>query len=312
MSRACQHCGLLSPDETLRCDCGYDFQSLTVERSYLVPRVPEKASEIEAQLDSLGTSPRIGVFFLVIIALVAVIGWPEQGDRTLYAVPLLWVCWSLYRALHDSRSREQLTRQPASPDESPDGLVRTGPGQYVVPRSLAVVTAATDSIAVDLVVWGPTLRNVGREGLSPEQVIGRLARSLKDGGALMPDNFVQHDAFVQFLHQFLQRELPGRGGLLAAARRQKDGWVSYIDSRVLDWPDWRAEAEPSVEDVFGAFQVQGGLIVEGSYWRNPAHRLLSDKGLFQLEYALRERLKAEIAARHAFRQAGSVASERVM
>jgi hypothetical protein len=54
------------------------------------------------------------------------------------------------------------------------------------------------------------------------------------------------------------------------------------------------------------------VIVPGSYERNSAHRLLTEKGLFQLDFALRERLRQEIIARHAFRQAGDAPSDRVM
>ena len=41
------------------------------------------------------------------------------------------------------------------------------------------------------------------------------------------------------------------------------------------------------EDVIGRFRVQGGLPEPGSYQRNVAHRLLTTKGLFQLEYEWR-------------------------
>ena len=35
MSQACPRCRLLSPDEALRCDCGYDFTTRSVEASHL-------------------------------------------------------------------------------------------------------------------------------------------------------------------------------------------------------------------------------------------------------------------------------------
>lgn len=148
--------------------------------------------------------------------------------------------------------------------------------------------------------------------LSPEHVIGRLVRSRKDGGSLEPGNFAEHEAFVQFLHRFLERELPSRPALQEASRTKQDGWVSYIDARVLDAPRRAAGSEPDAEDVIGRFHVKGGVIESGSYERNPAHRLLTAKGLFQIDFALRERLKQEIIALHAFRQAGDVASDRVM
>lgn len=309
MSRECQRCGLLSPDEAVRCDCGYDFRSQTVERSYLSSDARETARATRLLQDSSRTSIRIGALLLAVAVLITVVGSLEHGEPTFYAPPFLWILFYLYAALRNSRARETLIRQ----QEPPADPVRTVPGQYVVPMSLAVVTAAAESNSVDLVVWVPPLRNVDiNQGLSPEHIIGRLTRSMKNGGALVPDNFVPHEAFVQFLHQFLQRELPGRGGFRAAARRQREGWVTCIDLRVVEWPGWRAGSEPSPEDVLGAFEVHEGLIVPASYQRNPAHRLLSEKGLFQLEYALTHRLKDEIAARHSFRRAGSLASAHVM
>jgi len=64
--------------------------------------------------------------------------------------------------------------------------------------------------------------------------IGRLARSRKEGGSLEPDNFLEHETFVRFLHQFLERELPGRTALQEECRRKQDGWVRCVDARVLD------------------------------------------------------------------------------
>ena len=66
--------------------------------------------------------------------------------------------------------------------------------------------------------------------------------------------------FVLFLHQFLARELPGRRGLQDESRRTQDGWVSYVDSRVLDAPRPAAGREPDDEDVICRFRVRGGLI----------------------------------------------------
>lgn len=34
MSQTCPRCRLISPDEAIRCDCGYDFATGKIERSY--------------------------------------------------------------------------------------------------------------------------------------------------------------------------------------------------------------------------------------------------------------------------------------
>jgi hypothetical protein len=35
--KSCPKCKLASPDEAVRCDCGYDFETRKIEKSYLVP-----------------------------------------------------------------------------------------------------------------------------------------------------------------------------------------------------------------------------------------------------------------------------------
>jgi hypothetical protein len=183
-----------------------------------------------------------------------------------------------------------------------DGSDTVEPGRFVSPLLLAVVPMAVpDSDPIDVVVWLPAIRNF-KGILSPEQVLGRLARSVKDGGALDPANFLEHQHFMQFLHEFLARELPGRPRLQEESRRQQEGWVSWVDERALDG---HSQTEPDVEDVIGRFRVHSGLIKPGSYQPNPGYRLLTEKGMFRLDFALRERLRQEIIARHAFRQAGS-------
>ena len=41
MSQKCPHCGLFNPPSALRCDCGYDFATRTLERSHLASHVLE-------------------------------------------------------------------------------------------------------------------------------------------------------------------------------------------------------------------------------------------------------------------------------
>ena len=83
-------------------------------------------------------------------------------------------------------------------------------------------------------------------------------------------------------------------------------------SSALDARQATTDRGPDDEDVIGRFHVQGGLIEPGSYQRNVAHRLLTEKGLFRLDFALSDRLRQEIVARHAFAQVGDASSDRVM
>jgi hypothetical protein len=240
----------------------------------------------------------------LIIGILALIARGTEGPGVMVLIALALVWYGYLSQVYANGS-------PPSNDEPFDADIVTIK-QFVPPRSLVVVPfRETETEMIDIVIWVPTLRE-WTPRLSPEQIVGRLARSRKDGGTLEPANFVEHEYFVQFLHRFLKRELPGRPSLQGEGSRIQDGWVAYVDSRVLDAPKPASGGEPDDVDVIGRLRVQGGLIDPGSYERNRAHRLLTEKGLFQLEFALRERLQREIIALHAFREAGEVTSGHVM
>ena len=52
----CPNCGLINPDSALRCDCGYDFKSKSIQKSYL--------SIKEQQRLLASTGQRLGNMFL--------------------------------------------------------------------------------------------------------------------------------------------------------------------------------------------------------------------------------------------------------
>jgi len=41
----CPRCGLINPESTQRCDCGYDFISSTVEKSYFEQKLPKSIKQ---------------------------------------------------------------------------------------------------------------------------------------------------------------------------------------------------------------------------------------------------------------------------
>ena len=41
-ARRCPRCRLYNPPEALRCDCGYDFATATVQESYVLQHVVQK------------------------------------------------------------------------------------------------------------------------------------------------------------------------------------------------------------------------------------------------------------------------------
>lgn len=62
MSQDCPRCRLLSPDEALRCDCGYDFTTRSLESSYL------DAGIVKSQSHQRLSGNFTAAFFLHLIA----------------------------------------------------------------------------------------------------------------------------------------------------------------------------------------------------------------------------------------------------
>jgi hypothetical protein len=135
-------------------------------------------------------------------------------------------------------------------------------------------------------------QQVFTQGLAPEAIVGRLLQPLDQGGTLSPENFARNSVFVDFLHEVIARYGPDLPGLKAEAERLGAGWLYVIDART---PTPEGDVPPY--DIFGAFQVDAGVIVAGSYQRNPNHVILSPQGFFRLEPALQERMLVELAAR---------------
>lgn len=50
MVRKCPHCGLINPADSVRCDCGFDFGTGAMKKSYLQSHREEKA---QAEFDNL-------------------------------------------------------------------------------------------------------------------------------------------------------------------------------------------------------------------------------------------------------------------
>jgi uncharacterized RDD family membrane protein YckC len=92
----CPQCGLLNPPEALRCDCGWDFASKTMQESY----VGHDASDL-ARLASLGD--RFGgqlLDSLVAVAAIGVSAIPYVISDEIGAITLLaGVCFALFYIL---------------------------------------------------------------------------------------------------------------------------------------------------------------------------------------------------------------------
>ncbi len=131
------------------------------------------------------------------------------------------------------------------------------------------------------------------KGLIPEAIVGVLKTPLKKSEAIKPENFVRNKVFNDFMHEFIARGGPELKGLKAKAQQQGEGWVYLIDART---PTPQGQVPP--QDIIGGFKVKAGLLVVGTYKRNPNHVLLSQDGFFRLPPELNERLKQEVTARN--------------
>ncbi|KAI9348411.1 hypothetical protein BD770DRAFT_327308 [Pilaira anomala] len=70
--------------------------------------------------------------------------------------------------------------------------------------------------------------------------------------------------------------------LKALAKWQKEGWLHIGDER--NPPPWGRINFP--EDIIGSVEIHDGVIKEGSYQAMPAHRLMTNNGIFQLSEPL--------------------------
>lgn len=132
--------------------------------------------------------------------------------------------------------------------------------------------------------------HVFARGLAPEAIVGVLLRPPKPGEDITPAIFARNRVFVDFMHDVIARRGPGAAGLVAAARRQGDGWLYVIDQRTRT-PDGAVPPE----DIVGGFEVRGGQLLPGSYRASPRHVILSADGFFQLGEELQACLLEELA-----------------
>lgn len=126
---------------------------------------------------------------------------------------------------------------------------------------------------------------VFEKGLPSKAIIGIIPNR---DAQLDPATFRPNPEFIEFLHEVIEKYGPLDPDLQLEARRQGQGWVYIIDGRT---PNPQGEVPP--EDIIGAFEVQAGRIVDGSYQRNQNHRILTKSGLFQLDSFLRDKLLAQ-------------------
>jgi hypothetical protein len=127
-------------------------------------------------------------------------------------------------------------------------------------------------------------------GLIPEAILGVLKQPLAASGTLTPENFMTNSVFRQFLAGVIAKHGPDNTDLQAEAKRIGKGYVVVVDLRT------RTPQGAPPEDIIGAFTVEDGKVVAGSYQASPNHKLLTAGGFFRLDSFLEECLKRELAA----------------
>ena len=120
MSHKCPRCGLFSPEEAIRCDCGYDFKTQTVQSSYLVAHVLQKYGGEDKLIEQLSrTNIRNGVLLLTLGLGISVVGYLASGNLYFFAGAVLWGALFLYRGLHQRRVRQKLLQRAARAGTDP-------------------------------------------------------------------------------------------------------------------------------------------------------------------------------------------------
>ncbi len=107
-----------------------------------------------------------------------------------------------------------------------------------------------------------------------------------------PDGFRQNGTFLHFLNWVISLEVPHLPDAQAEAKALGSGLLQVIDGRA----DLAGEEPPKPEDLIGAFSVENGLIVPGTYRPYFSHCPLTEAGLFKLDPLLCQKILDRIAA----------------
>jgi hypothetical protein len=125
-------------------------------------------------------------------------------------------------------------------------------------------------------------------GLPSPAVVGTVPQG---AAAITLENFTPNQEFADFLNFVISKYGADDPALQEQAEEQGEGWIYMIDLRVGE-----DDEEVASEDLLGAFRVEDGRVAPGSYRGNPKHRLLSERGLVQVDEWVRERLVEELLA----------------
>ena len=128
-----------------------------------------------------------------------------------------------------------------------------------------------------------------KRGIDGPAIVGTLRVPVSKGGTVTPDNVGVNPAFVKFLQAFIARVAPTSPEFIRSVEEQGEGWLYIIDQRTPT-----PGGNVPLEDILGAFRIEHGKAVPGSYQPMDGHKIVSERGLFQLDTFLQARLVQEL------------------
>jgi hypothetical protein len=110
MTRTCPKCGLISPKEAARCDCGYDFDTRAVERSYLTADLLKKSGGAARLFgESSRAHFRNGIIVVSLAAVIGVLAYLQSGTVLVAGAGVAGALY-LVRGFRERRLSERLAR----------------------------------------------------------------------------------------------------------------------------------------------------------------------------------------------------------
>jgi hypothetical protein len=166
-----------------------------------------------------------------------------------------------------------------------DKMVGRGLGGFLMETKVYISRVDTPEGRRDYVSLLPP-----ENGLITASIIGMFRAPESGPPVISQETFARNGVFVDLLHAVIRREAPKLSAYLDEARHVRNGPVYVIDRRAAE------DSTVQPEDVFGVFEARNHQIMPDFYEPNPTHRLLSDRGFFQLETELHAALMQELTA----------------
>eukprot|EP01134_Creolimax_fragrantissima_P007172 CFRG7172T1 len=172
-----------------------------------------------------------------------------------------------------------------------NGCVRSLPTGTFVRRSMATVTTKLPnhtSVEKDAYVHVRDSGEICLSYLSDDAAVKgpTLIGWLKKGTEVTPQNFEDNREFIKFYQEVVSDSILNCPDTQYLAGIYKEGFMHIHDCRN---PPYQNRI-PEHEDIVGSVRVHRGEMVPGTYEPMPVHRVVSAKGLMQLNTFLHQKL----------------------